>query len=97
MLQGTHHHPHKKPITGLDHVMYAVALLSPFVTVPQVIDIWTNKDASGLSVFTWGAYTLISFMWILYWREHQEKWILVSQILIVILNAGVLLGILVYS
>src|SRR5690349_891168 len=97
MLQGTHHHPHKKPITVIDHLMYLIAFLSPVLTVPQFLDIWANKNASGLSALTWGGYTVASFFWLFYWREHNEKWILISQIVIFLLNAGVFVGILMFT
>jgi uncharacterized protein with PQ loop repeat len=76
--------------------MYVVAFAAPFFTVPQFVEIWTTKNTSGLSLVTWAAYTVVSFLWLLYWKEHEEKWILISQSLIVLLNAGILAGILLY-
>ena len=93
MLQGTHHHPHKKPLSGFDHLMYVVAFVAPLFTVPQFFDLWTTKDASGLSLPTWGAYAISSLLWLFYWREHKEKWIVMSQLIIVVLNAGIVAGI----
>lgn len=97
MLQGTHHHPHKKPVSALDHFMYAVAFLSPLFTLPQFYDIWVKRDVAGVSLTTWGAYTVSSFLWLLYWKEHNEMWILISQVLIFALNLGIVAGILLYS
>ena len=97
MLQGTHQHPHKKPITLLDHIIYVVAFMAPLFTVPQFYEIWTRRDASGVSIITWGAYTISSFLWLLYWKEHKEKWIRFSQTLIFLLNVGIVFGILLYG
>ncbi len=77
--------------------MYAVAFVAPIFTVPQFFQVWSTKDAGGVSLVTWGAYTFSSFLWLLYWKEHKEKWILVSQFLIFLLNLGIVTGILLYS
>lgn len=97
MLQGTHQHPHKKPVTPFDHLMQLVAFLAPFLTIPQFLDIMTTKNVSGLSITTWGGYTIVSVLWVFYWKEHHQKWIFVSQVMISLLNAGILAGILLYS
>ncbi|OGH02516.1 MAG: hypothetical protein A2798_02615 [Candidatus Levybacteria bacterium RIFCSPHIGHO2_01_FULL_37_17] len=98
MSQGINHfHGHKKPVTPFDHLMYAVALIAPLLTVPQFLDVWIRKDASGLSLFTWSAYTVMSFLWLLYWKEHHKTWILLGHIIILLLNAGIVLGILIYG
>lgn len=97
MLQGLHFHTHKKPITPFDHIMHSVAFISPIMTIPQFYDIWVHRQVAGVSLTSWTAWTVTSFLWLLYWREHHEIPILVSQILIVILNIGIVIGIILYK
>lgn len=96
MSQGLHHHPHKN-ISSFDKLMHVVAFLAPLMTVPQFYQIWVHKDASGVSLTTWSAYTISSFLWLIYCREHHEMPILFSQILISLLNVGIVIGILLYK
>lgn len=96
MSQGMNHF-HKKPVTPFDHLMYVVAVVAPLLTVPQFLDVWIRKDVSGLSLFTWSAYAVMSFLWLLYWKEHHKTWILLGHIIILLLNSGIVLGILLYK
>ncbi|OGH11448.1 MAG: hypothetical protein A3B38_01360 [Candidatus Levybacteria bacterium RIFCSPLOWO2_01_FULL_36_13] len=93
MLQGMHQHLHKKPVSLFDHIMYIVAFLGPLFTIPQFLQVWTKQDVAGLSFTTWGAYTISSFLWLFYWKEHHKTWIFFSQILIFTLNLGIVSGI----
>lgn len=97
MLQGTHHPLHKKPVTAYDHFMYVVAVISPFVTVPQFLDVWTRRNVEGLSLFTWGAYSIVAFLWLFYWKEHNKLWIFFGHIIILLLNLGIVAAIILYS
>jgi len=97
MLQGTHNHPHKNPKSKLDHLMYFVAFLSPLLTFPQFYRIWTTKDVAGVSLLTWAAYSTTSFLWLLYWREHKEKWIIICQSCILALDIGIVIGVILFS
>ncbi len=98
MSQGMHHyHDHKKPVTLLDHIMYGIALIGPLFTVPQFLDVWVKQDVSGLSLFTWSAYALFSFLWLLYWIEQHKTVILIGHVIILFLNIGIVLGIFLFS
>lgn len=97
MLQGLHFHHHKKPISLFDKIMHFVAFISPLMTIPQFYDIWAHGQVAGVSLTSWTAYTVTSFLWLIYWREHNEIAILFSQILISLLNIGIVVGILLYK
>lgn len=66
------------------------------MTFPQVWEIYTTHNASGVSVITWGAYTVLIIPWILYGVVHREKAIVINSVLWLFFNLLVLYGALVY-
>ncbi len=81
----------------LDRVVLALSVAAPVLTIPQAMDIYTTRDASGVSAITWGAYTLFAFPWLLYGIVHKEPPIIVSNILWIILDSLVFIGVLLYG
>ena len=81
---------------ALDYVMYAVGVLAPLALLPQVIHIYTEKSAAGLSLSTWVLLTFFNTMWILYGIVHKDKPIIIANVLFAILNALIAIGALLY-
>jgi len=80
----------------LDHLMYGVGVLAPLALLPQVIQIYTTKNASGISLATWTLLTFFSVLWMLYGIAHKDKPIIIAHVLFAILNALVAVGALLY-
>ncbi len=106
MLNLAHHHLWKRKLANkkstqwtrfLDSFVYVVAFLAPLVTLPQVLKIFTEKNAGGLSVWSWTGYAVGSVVWLLYGIAHKEKPIILSNLPLVFLNAVIVVGILLYS
>lgn len=76
-------------------VMYPIALISPFFTIPQVLQVWVHHQVSGVSLTTWGGYTLGSLFWFIYGLVHGEKPLIIMQFLLIIMQGSVFLGILI--
>ena len=109
MNQGLHHisirkrifknletYPHPEKGKRLfDEFIYVVSIVGPFVILPQVIEIWVNKNIQGVSVVTWGLSGVISSFWFVYGVLHKEKPIMFANALGCILSFLVVLGILV--
>lgn len=83
-------------IAIVDVTVYVVSIVSPILTIPQIINIYSVQDATGVSALTWGAYTLFSLPWILYGIVHREKVLIVNNTLWFIANASVFIGALIY-
>jgi uncharacterized protein with PQ loop repeat len=83
-------------IAVLDVAVYVVSIAGPIFTVPQIVDIYIGKDASGVSLITWGAYTLFSIPWIMYGFVHKERVLIVNNTLWLIANGLVVVGALMY-
>ncbi len=94
----THHKglSNHKDHTPLDYLVYFCAIAGPVMTIPQIYLIWVNKNASGVSITSWLAYTLLTFVWIYYGIVHKDKPILITNILWLIVNGLVTLGAIIY-
>jgi uncharacterized protein with PQ loop repeat len=89
-------HPNAK-VRFLDGLAYAVSILGPFATVPQVLQIWVEKNASGVSLISWSSYLLFGIILIIYSVVHKVKPLIIMYSLNIILNTLVVLGILRYQ
>ncbi len=76
--------------------MYVIAMISPVMTVPQLLSIWQQHQAQGISLATWSAYCFVSFMWILYGIIHKDKLITFVNILLVALDGAIVVGALLF-
>jgi uncharacterized protein with PQ loop repeat len=91
------HHLHKKKICGiahkekwkknLDKLLLVIAVVMPLMTLPQIYKILLFRDASGVSPLTWGLYFIFSIPWLAYGIVHQEKPIIITYSLWLILDA----------
>jgi len=111
MVSGLHHfykrkrihqkhekYPHpNKYINFMDKIIYFVAIMGPLMTFPQLWKIWVEQVATGVSIFTWVAYFLGSFFWLVYGVTHKEKPIIITNILWVILTIAIVVGIWMYG
>lgn len=96
--EGVEPFPARTPLRRfLDRTMFAIAFLVPVALLPQVFQIYLNKSASGLSIYTWVALTVANALWALYGFVHKDKPILIANVLITLLNFAVVIGILKYG
>ncbi|MBM3271682.1 PQ-loop repeat-containing protein [Candidatus Kaiserbacteria bacterium] len=82
---------------GLDHLMYGIALMSPMVLVPQVVQLYTTQSTDGLSLYTWSLLTVINILWTTYSIVHREWPMLISSSLMGFLDIVIVVGILLFS
>ncbi len=86
-------YPNPEPWKNLlDKLVFGVALFSALMTIPQILQIWGHSDSSGVSVLSWGAYTLASCFWVGYGLVHREPVIITVYSLFAVLNFLVVLG-----
>ncbi|MEX2012778.1 MAG: SemiSWEET family transporter [Candidatus Levyibacteriota bacterium] len=98
-MSHTFYNPHKKGKTTkrhlIDIVIYPLAIISPIMTIPQLLEIWTNGDVSGVSFSTWFAYAMVSGVWFVYGVSHKEKPIMISSSSLFILQSLIVVGVLI--
>lgn len=88
-------HPDKR-VRFLDNVLYCWSFLLPVFSFSQVSKIWWYKDAAGVSITAWAAYTFGTFIWLIYGFVHKENYIIVNSIICAIINILVLVGAIIY-
>ena len=81
----------------LDRTVFAVGLLSPALTIPQITNIFFSHQAAGVSPITWGAYTLFSVPWLMYGIAHKEPALVWSNAAWIFINGAVFAGALIYG
>lgn len=97
-----HHHPvHKSNMSFLhkilNFVITIVATASPLITIPQLFDIYTRRDATGVSSATWLMYIFTASIWFYYGVIHKEKAIIINGVLGIFLGASIFFGTLIYG
>ena len=89
-------HPHKG-IRFLDNFLLVIAILGPLVNLPQILKIFTLKNATGVAVLTFIFYAIFDIPWIVYGAVHKEKPIIIAYSLWLVTNIVVIAGTLIYS
>lgn len=74
--------------------MYILPLLAPIMTLPQLMDVWQNHQKASVSVVTWGTYTILSGIWMLYGVLHKEKQLILVNLLLLFIDGAIVAGVL---
>lgn len=90
------HHTDKRVSFVIEKAMWVAAILSPFVTIPQIIEVYTTHNVASLSLITWFFYAVTPCIWLLYGILHQDKFIVINNILWAIASTFVCVGIILY-
>lgn len=86
----------KHSLDIFDQFIYLVAFAGPVMTIPQITDIWITKQTT-VNITTWISYLVISSVWLFYGIKHKEKPIILSNILGLITNGLVVLGVSIFK
>jgi uncharacterized protein with PQ loop repeat len=92
---GTYPHGNKW-VRFLDRFLIVVAVIGPFIAVPQILQIFITQNATGVSGLSWGLYALFNIPWFIYGVVHNDKPITIAYFLSFIANLTVLVGSLIY-
>jgi uncharacterized protein with PQ loop repeat len=72
------------------------AVLMPLTTMPQIIQIYTTKNVSGLSLSTWILYTIGCIPFLLFGLMYRHKQLVVLNALWMVMQVVIIVGILLY-
>lgn len=81
--------------SAFDVAIYCIAIAGPVMTLPQLYTVWFRQNVSGVSVLTWLAYATISLFWVVYGVRRRQTPIIVSNGLLLSVDALIVVGILV--
>ncbi len=91
-------YPHRDKFKRfIDRLIYITGIAGPFFTLPQVLEIWRDHNAAGVSVPSWISYCIMSIIWLTYGVVHKEKPIIYSQIVWIFFNFAVAVGAIIYG
>lgn len=79
-----------------DKLVLPVALIAPFMTLPQVFEVWGKGKVDGVSPITWFGYALGSGLWVVYGLIHKEKPLTIANFLLVVFDISIVIGVLVH-
>lgn len=89
-------HPNKW-VNLLDKLLLIMAVFGPAMNVPQAIQIFVTKNASGLSLLSFICFAFFDVFWCIYGIVHKENPIIIGYALWFLTNLGVVVGILMYG
>ena len=81
----------------IDKVIYVFIFGAILMTVPQIMKIWVEKNASGVSILSWGAYLVSALFWLLYGFAHKDKPVIISSALWVLFDTLIIIGVALYG
>ena len=65
--------PYKKYIPLADKLTYTAAMIEAFIVMPQVYQIFHDKNAAGLSLMSWTGFEIWNLVWLFYGIVHRDK------------------------
>jgi len=81
----------------IGYMMYAVAVGMPFSNLPQVMQIYSTKVTTGLSISSWIMYAAFGVVPLLYAISNKLKPLIISNILWMVVDSAMIYGIFRYS
>jgi len=76
---------------------YVVALCGPLSSVPQMWEIWADRNAAGVSLVTWTLFLLTSVVWLLYGIVRRDRPLIISNSIWIVCEAIIMLGAFLYD
>jgi uncharacterized protein with PQ loop repeat len=94
-----HQHAQASPPPGpsarkdlLDRVLPLLSVFTMAMTVPQVWAVWVQHETAGVSLLSWGAYSVAALLWMVHGMRRGDPTIWVACIGWVLLDGAVVLG-----
>jgi len=86
----------KKETKLFEKFMMVFALVEPLATVPQIFQVWSKNNVSGVSLVTWFIYMITACVWLIHGIRIKDKPIIISGFFWALTQGLVVLGILVH-
>ncbi len=80
----------------IDKIVLIAAFLMPLIELPQLLEIYLNKSAENVSLFTWTFFVIFGIPWLIYGIIHKEKPIILLYAMWVAVDFTIALGIVLY-
>jgi uncharacterized protein with PQ loop repeat len=86
----------RQGVTLVDRLMSAAAVVHPLTALPQVYQIYSTHNVSGVSVWTWLGFMLLGAIFLAYGIVHKIKPFIVTQVLWFTIDFLIVFGTLLY-
>ena len=87
--------PQSAPPAMLDRLMNALSIFTLAMTIPQVLSVWSERQAGGVSLWSWSAYLLAAIVWLVYGLQKRDKHIYLPCIGWILLDGAIVTGLIV--
>jgi uncharacterized protein with PQ loop repeat len=87
----------QKKIKHFEKFMIAFAFVEPLATIPQIYQVWSKGNVSGVSLATWFLYMITGVIWLVHGVRIKDKPVIVSGCFWTFAQALVVLGILLHG
>ncbi len=81
----------------IDKAMIIVCVIAPLLSLPQAWTIYSNQNAENVSLITWVSFLGFAIIYILYGVVHKIKPLVITNILWIIVEFIIVVGILMYG
>ncbi|MCD4760192.1 hypothetical protein K8R33_04880 [archaeon] len=81
----------------LDKSAYSIGIIGPVMTIPQLLKVWIEQNAAGVSLISWIAYLFTALFWLTYAISHKEKPLIFMYIAWIIVKIPLIVGIIIYG
>jgi len=85
------------PEKATKKLLGALSIFTLLMTIPQVVAIWVNRQAAGVSLLSWAAYWISAFVWFWYGVQKRDPNIYLPCIGWLALDGAVIVGRVVYG
>lgn len=79
-----------------DKLIVVLGLVNVIATVPQITQIWSSQDASGVSLVTWAYYVIFTVILLVYAISIKAKPMIIMYTGNTIVYSMVLIGVIVF-
>lgn len=86
-----------KRLAYVERFALVAGIIQPFITLPQIITIYSRQSAEDVSLLTWLGYLFFGIVFLLYGLVFRLRPIWVGQIIWVTMQIIIVVGILMYK
>jgi len=73
-----------------------MAIAQPISTLPQLEQIWVQKQTEGVSFATWAFYEIAAVVWLAYGLKIHDRPLILTSTLWVVVQGLVVIGLIIY-
>jgi len=81
----------------VDRLVYFVAIIVPFINIPQAVKIWYFHDVGGISLISWVGFLITSFFWLIYGIAYKQKPLIIMYTSLTIIQFLIVIGTVLYD